>query len=298
MDIVPFQGQQSNQALSTLASFITPELIKSAARAAAQIHRNLPDIKKERNQAKSSFERKMNAGKPKNGQATGGSIVDVSRAGSNGPIAQRSLTSSYPMGRGVSGGSSQRRGGRGRQGSGRPGKQLTNKWDLRLNGLLPITNQLLNTSAGQFVQAVNQTLFAATPQYSSVLTQTGSIAGFFREYRIKRVELNFVPRVASTATGSIGVCFDRDPRAGTLISMSQVVRKNPYFEVDLKQPGSFVWTPQDEEDRRWRYTIDGGRPQESLSFGSILWYSQNDLALGAFIGDFEVTVDFEFAALY
>lgn len=298
MDIVPVQGQTSNQLLSTVAEYITPELVKSAYKAALRIHRNLPDIKKERNQARNSFERKMNMPKNKNGQATGGALVDVSYAGSGGAMPQRSITSSYPMGRGAPGGRSQRRGRGGRKGNNGPSRSLASKWDLRLNGLLPISNNLLNASSGQFVQAVNQTLFAATPQYSSVLTQTGAISGFFREFRIKRVELNFVPRVASTSTGSIGVCFDRDPRAGTVVSMSQIVRKNPYFEVDLKQPGSFVWTPQDEEDRRWRYTIDGGRPQESLSFGSILWFSQNDLANGAFIGDFEVTVDFEFAVLY
>lgn len=263
------------------------ELVKVAK----YIYKNLPDTRKERNQARSEFERKLMGPKSQaknkgNSQKEGNAIQDVSRAsGSSKAMVQRSLTSSYAMGKGGGGGK-------------RNKQAATQRWKISFNGLLALSNNGAATSAGQFVQAINQSLFAGAPTLGTVTTQAAALAGIFREYRITKVRVNFVPRVATTVTGSIGVCFDRDPRAGTTTSMGVIVRKNPYFEVDLKQPGYFEWTPVDEEDRRWRYTVDGARPQENLSFGSIIWYSQNSLALGDFVGDLAVDIDYEFAVTY
>lgn len=286
MSIVPAISQLA--AISSVPS--TAQVLKAAiqlAQAADRVYSSLPafPVKKDKNLAKSTIERKMAPKNNKKGQANTTTknirraVVDESFAGSSGSMAQRSLTSGYAMGRSNRG----------------PARK---SWGIRFNGLQSINNGSTNESAGQLVAAVNQTLFPTAVSLGDVVTQSAALGGIFREFRIKRIEANYVPRVGSQTQGSIGFCFDRDPRAGAVSTMSSVIRKTPYFEVDIKQPGSFVWLPIDEEDKRWRYTSDSGRPQESLSFGSILWFSRNEMPLGWQVGDLEITVDFEFAVTY
>lgn len=254
-------------------------------------------IVKSNQKSQTTLERKM---APKNSAVTGNKglrpqLGDTSRATSGGGMQQRSHTSSREI--------SISNGGKNKNNKNRNRSRIarspyTDSWTIQFRGVMGVINNAVNVSSGQMVGAINQSLFAGAQTFGTIIPQSLALGTMFREFRVKKIGIDFIPRVGSTSTGSIGVCWDRDPRAGTVTSITTIVRKNPFFEVDIKQPGDCTWLPTDEEDRRWRYSVDGSRPQENLSIGSLLWYSQNDLALNAYVGDLFLDVVFDFAVPY
>lgn len=297
MSIVPNAGYGQ---LTTLAS---PEVLRAAAqfgRLAANLYNNLPNIKKEKNQFRSGFERKMGSVSTVSGSKNvRNKLVDVSNASSNGPQAQRSFSGSYALGVSNNGGK-KGKGGSGGKGGGRkmsvPRSPYMDKIAVCFRASITINNTGLNVSN------VNVTLGHSTPlgiaQLNTYVTQMTALATIFREFRIRRMELSFVPRLGSTAAGVFSACIDRDCRAGLVSGTSTIIRKDPFLECDIKQSANLTWRPTDEEDHRWRYTQDASRPQEFQSQGMLLWYSANDQASGATIGELFADIWYEYAIPY
>jgi len=133
---------------------------------------------------------------------------------------------------------------------------------------------------------------------SLFVTQWAALTNLYREFRITKITVDWVPRVGSTAAGEVAVAIDRDPRSG-LAPQGTVIKRNPFFQTDIKNPACLEWTPIDSKDSEWRYTLlstlGGTRPEENLSFGALLIASNNDLPNGAIIGDLFLNVWAEFA---
>lgn len=266
------------------------ELGRAAADLARRIRTNLPEIKKEKNQARSTFERKM---APKqsntitnNNRDVSKQLVDSAVAGSTRGQRNRSMTSSRMVS--VNSGSKRNK-------SRVQKSPYMDKIAVCFRG----TQSIVNTGVG--VAGIQTSLGISTgvgtTQLNDIITQLTSLAGIYREFRCTKLNIDFVPRVASTVTGGFALCVDRDCRAGTVAAYNTVIRKDPFFEVDLKQAGSLTWLPQDSEDRRFRYTINAGgaRPLEFLSHGVVLGFSDNDQAAGVNVGELFYDGWFEFA---
>lgn len=261
-----------------------PQVLLDVFRAAANIYSNLPDTRKEKNLVRSSFERKINM--PRKNNVVGGrpgklaGVVDMSVAGSSSST-QRSITSSRPLG------ISNKRNKKERIGR--------SPYLDRVAVCFRSNTQLVNTALNAWGYGTAIAINSAATNLSVVMPQLVALGGIYREWRCLRLDCSFIPRVGSNAAGVIAVGVDRDPRAGTPSNTATVVRKDPFFEVDIKQPGMLTWTPLVEDDRRWRYVLDASRPLEFLSHGTVVGWSNNDQALAAIIGELFFNGWFEFA---
>lgn len=264
------------------------KLASAAYNTARSVYSYLPDTKKDRAQARAEFdqfERKManKNTKRKSGVITSvpnvmRSVTDVSKSQSGGAARQRSNTSSRVIA--YSGQGS-------RVPKGLPG--YMDKLRVCFRASTPIINNALNASALAYTIGVD----SAGTDISSFMTQLTAMQGLFREFRCLKLNVDFVPRLGSIASGVVATCVDRDPRAAPIVT-SGVIRKDPFFECDVKQPASLSWIPIDVEDRRFRYTTDAGRPLEFLSHGVLLVASNNDQPLGGNIGELFIDGWFEF----
>lgn len=270
------------------------EGLKQVVRVAQRLYSSLPDSRKEKNQARSTFERKLNM-PPKNNGTIGGmknvsrAVVDSTVVGSTGGQKNRSMTSSYAIG------ASNGKRGKGQQKSKVPRSPYLDSISVCFRGSLSLTN----SAAGVYSAAIP--LAIDTPvasDLSAFIPQLTALGGVFREFRFKRLDVDFVPRLGSTSSGVLAVCVDRDPRAGAVATTNAIIRKDPFFEVDIKQAGSLTWKPIDAEDKRWRYTVDGTRPVEFLSQGTIIIYSLNGEAVTVNVGELFLNVWAEFAIPY
>lgn len=284
--IVPNNNQNS---LINAVGSLGPAGILQLVRTAKEVYRNLPDTRKERNQARSAFERKLNMPNKKNNVIAGSrqaskSVVDFSSTSSNGKMAQRSMTGSRQLGSGGSG-----------KGKTRKEKLYRSPYLDKIAVCFRAAQQLNNTALNAYGLALVLGIDSAGVDISTVMTQLTALGGIFREFRLMKLEIDFIPRVGSTAAGVIAVAVDRDPRTGSPSTSAEVIRRDPFFEVDIKQPGSLTWYPVTDDDKRWRYTLDATRPIEFLSHGSVIAYSSNDLALAANIGELFYNGWFEFA---
>jgi hypothetical protein len=260
------------------------DLGRSAARFANQIRDSLPDIKKEKNQARSTFERKM---APKNAKTTvtgnqtaQRALVDVSRSQSGAPQKQRSNTGSRMIGLSTN--------GKQKIPKGLPG--YLDRIRVCFRASTPLVNNFLNQASYSYAIAVD----SAGTDLSAIMPQLIAMQTLYREFKCLKLAIDFVPRVGSTVAGIVAGCVDRDPRASTATT-STIIRKDPFFECDVKQPGSLIWLPVDNEDKRYRYTVDATRPLEFLSHGVILVTCTNDQALAATVGELFIDGWFEFA---
>jgi len=266
------------------------ELGRAAARLADRIQKNIPNIKKEKNQARSTFERKM---APKNTVTSNKNVskqlVDNGVAGSTRGQTNRSMTGSRQI--------SLSNGGK-RSKSKVPRSPYLDKISVCFRGTQSVVNTGANAAGIQVMLGISTGV--GTTQLNTILPQLTALKGIFREWRLVKLDVDFVPRVASTVTGGLALCLDRDTRAGTVSDYNTIIRKDPFFEIDLKQSGSLEWKPLCEEDRRWRFTDTGGggRPIEFLSHGVVLGYSANDQAIGVNIGEIFYNGWFEFAIPY
>lgn len=256
-------------------------------KAAKDVYALLPDTRKERNLARSTFERKLNMPKSANNTVTSNRspkkfLVDNTNAAQKS-IQQRSMTASRQLG--IS--SSKKR---------VPKMSMSRSPYLdKIQVCFRASAALNNTALNAWGYGTVLAVASAGTDISVAMTQLTALGALFREFRCLRLDIDFVPRVGSTAAGVIAVAVDRDPRTGTPGGISDVIRRDPFFEVDIKQPGNLTWQPITEDDRRWRYTNDASRPIEFLSHGTIVGWSVNDQALAALIGELFYNGWFEFA---
>lgn len=282
----------SNQRFSATDLIVAVDGLKQAISSARRIYSSLPDIKKEKNLARSTFERKFNMPQKK---GTQGNMRNINNALVDGVVVSstpgqknRSQTSSYALG--ISNG-----GRRGNPGQKRKSNVPRSPYLDSISVCFRGNTQLLNGGAGFGLAVPMAVDTPSITDLSSYVPQLTAMGGVFREFRITRLDIDFIPRLGSTSAGVIAVCVDRDPRAGTVVSTAAIIRKDPYLEVDIKQAGSLTWRPIDIEDKRWRYTTDGSRPIEFLSQGTIIVYSSNQEAAGVNIGELFFNVWVEFA---
>jgi len=218
------------------------------------------------------------------------SVRDVNNASST-PNIVRSPNAAYPIG--YSGKSSKRNR---RSRNSRVPRGISDYVDVvptcfRASALI-INNAANSTAlAIQLAASTSYTTTSFSFPISAIVAQWNSLANLYREFRIKKITVDWVPRVGSTSAGDCAACIDRDPRAGTT-TQSSIVRKNPFFQTDYKLPACLEWTPVDSRDREWRYTVPGTptRPEETLSFGALLFTSTNDQAINAPIGDLFINI--------
>jgi hypothetical protein len=283
------QPHNLGNALLNLASSArtAAELGNAAAQIAKRIRNNLPDIKKEKNLARTTFERKINMpAKSTRSTVTGNqtanrALVDVSRSQSGAPQMQRSSTGSRQIGLSTNGNKT-------RVPKGLPG--YLDRIRVCFRASTPLINNFLNQASYSYAISVD----SPGTDLSSIMPQLIAMQALYREFKCLKLAVDFVPRVGSTVAGIVAGCVDRDPRASTA-STSTIIRKDPFFESDLKQPGSLTWMPVDNEDKRYRYTVDAARPLEFLSHGVLLVTSNNDQALAATVGELFIDGWFEFA---
>jgi len=226
---------------------------------------------------------------------TADSVRDYSGSSST-PVVVRSASGSYPMGYN----GAPRRGTR-RARRGRIPRPLVSAYADKITtcfrGSPALSNQAANAASYAIPLAVSTTSLVTPSVFplSNFITQWTSLASIYREFRVTKLTVDWVPRVGSTAAGEVSCCVDRDPRTGTTL-LANIVRRNPFFQTDIKLPACLEWKPVDSRDREWRYTAaTASRPEESLSFGVLLLASNNDLPINAIVGDLFVNVWAEFA---
>ncbi len=221
------------------------------------------------------------------------SVVDYSGSSST-PVVVRSSSAAYPVGYNGA------RPGRGRRSRvsriPRGVSSYVDKISTCFRCSPIIANTALNTASYAYsLGVVSNFVGVGLGPISAFLTQWTALSNLYREFRITKITVDWVPRVGSTAAGEVAVAIDRDPRAG-LTNQATIVRRNPFFQTDIKVPACLEWTPVDSKDREWRYTNNTGpRPEEVISFGVLLLASNNDLANAAGIGDLFINAWAEFA---
>lgn len=226
----------------------------------------------------------------------GNTVVDYSGSSST-PVVTRSASASYPIGYN---GAPTRRGRRSRRLRVPRGlSSYVDKIQTCFRASPALANTALNGAGYAYSLAVatNNSGIGLGP-LSLFVTQWTALASIYREFRINRICVDWVPRVGSTTAGEVSCAIDRDPRTG-ITGIQAIVRRNPFFQTDIKLPAALEWKPVDSKDTEWRYTalagLGGSRPEETLSFGVLLLSSNNDLANGATIGDLFINVWAEFA---
>jgi len=223
------------------------------------------------------------------------SVVDYSGSSSS-PVLARSSSAAYPIGYN---GAPARRGRRAARRQRVP-RNLSSYAD-KISTCFRASPALTNTSADSAGYAYS---LGVVSNFSGIgrgpislfLTQWSALAALYREFRITKITIDFVPRVASTVSGEVAVAIDRDPQAG-LAGQQVLVRRNPFFQTDLKVPACLEWTPIDSKDREWRYTTLGtSRSEEFVSFGALLVATNNSgLVQGSIFGDLFINAWAEFA---
>lgn len=284
-------GFPVSQALTPVGISQAAKTLVDAIGIARNVYRNLPDIKKEKNLARSTFERKINMPQKKNGRGSGKtvtsnqsvnrSLIDVSRTQTGAAQRQRSTTGSRVMSYDNQNARIPR---------GLPG--YLDKIRVCFRASTPLVNN--NIAGGSASYAYALAVQSAATDVSEFMPQLLAMQSLFREFRFLKVKADFVPRLGSTSAGIVACCVDRDPRA-VQATTSTIIRKDPFFECDIKQPGSLTWVPVDDEDRRFRYCYDATRPIEFLSHGMLLITSSNDLANLAVVGELFMDVWIEYA---
>lgn len=225
---------------------------------------------------------------------TADGVRDYSGSSST-PVVVRSNTAAYPIGfnRGTrsSGGRKSRR-----QRVPRGISSYVDKITTCFRASPAISNTLANQ--GTYALAIGVTSNFTGVQLgpiSQYLTQWVALGNLYREFRLVKLTVDFVPRVASTVSGEIAIAIDRDPQAG-LSTQAVVVRRNPFLQTDLKVPACLEWTPVDAKDKEWKYTsIGAARSEEFLSFGKLLIATNNSLAVAEIVGDLFINAWAEFA---
>lgn len=226
------------------------------------------------------------------------SVLDYSGSSST-PTYVRSNSAAYPVG--YNGEPTRRKRGM-RRGSRVP-RNVVSSYSDKITTCFraspAITNTILNGAGYAYSLGVQSNFLAAGQgPISAFLTQWSALGALYREFRLLKLTIDWVPRVGSTSAGEVAIAIDRDPRAG-LASQAVIVRRNPFLQTDIKVPAALEWTPTDSKDREWRYcfntTVVNTRPEEHLSFGVLLIASNNDLANGAIIGDLFINAWAEFA---
>lgn len=151
--------------------------------------------------------------------------------------------------------------------------------------------ELVNTNTGGLDSGYSYLLGTNPSVYylgNTWAPQLGTLAGIYREFRIKKMRISYVPRNAYTTVGSVAVGIDDDTRAsvpatGTAgfgkTNIAQISKLPNYLLTDIKEPAQFVWVPKGVEGQRWRYTKEiGVRPIEFTSQGSLMVGSNNNIA--------------------
>lgn len=304
MSIVPYSAPTLASAIIPAISnfLLEPKVVKAIAREAGKFITN-NSARDPSGAIMSRATTKMGMGKAgfplpqKNTKMlSNNSVVDYSGSSSS-PVYVRSASAAYPVG--------YNRGAPGRKRNSRQQRvprgitSYADKIKTCFRASPAITNTSVNTATYAYSLACNSNNFGTgVGAISAFLTQWTSLAGLYREFRITKITIDWVPRVGSTAAGEVAIAVDRDPRSG-LSTQAVVVRRNPFFQTDIKVPACLEWTPVDSKDREWKYTalvgLGGARPEENVSCGVLLISSNNDLASGAVIGDLFINAWAEFA---
>lgn len=173
---------------------------------------------------------------------------------------------------------------------------------VRGSNILTLTN---DTSAGVSAFSVRLALDSTDMVNLAYLnTRLSNMRGMYRHWRLLSLKVSFVPVVADTHSGVMGWGFDADPYAALPTTISQVYNKEISVVGHIRSPTSITWKPYSARDREERYcqmasagTPVNVRPWDSCSFGTLMGYTTNSLALASQVGyikyDYVISFDEE-----
>lgn len=121
------------------------------------------------------------------------------------------------------------------------------------------------------------------------------LAGLYREFRIFRVSVQFVPYVSTTNSGTVAIGVDPDPSVGLPTSLGAPARHKASVITDLTEKAIVTYNPAMDGKTGNRFTFQAtNRSDDEYSFGTVELFSNNSLANAASIGYVVFTVDVAF----
>lgn len=116
----------------------------------------------------------------------------------------------------------------------------------------------------------------------SVMPRFYTMSQLYRQFRINRLVVKFVPNQPFTSGGSVGMGVDTSAVAGFPGGFGQIVHHNPSFLCDVKSAAQLTYIPSKKDPR---YTLlASGTTEDELSYGQVQLYSSNTLPAGAPVG--------------
>lgn len=165
-----------------------------------------------------------------------------------------------------------------------------------LTGVINSGNTGTGILAGAISLAINSALSGAVTLGSMFGTNLTNWATMYRQFRILRMRVTFVTGCPNTISGTYGAGIDADPQAGSAANYQSVVRHTPHFITPVFANAGFTWTPTSQRDKEDKFTLLGGRTDESeQSFGVLQSYSANSGTTGQVLGVIQIEATFRFS---
>lgn len=130
----------------------------------------------------------------------------------------------------------------------------------------------MNTSGS--ASALGSVLGNAAQAYSSM----------YRQFRLQKLTVQFIPSVPNTAGGQVGLGVDSDPLAGSPNNFGNVIRHKASCFTPIFQESMLVWTPSNSREREDKHCLPLTHTEDMLSPGVLQIFSQNTIAASGNLG--------------
>lgn len=130
---------------------------------------------------------------------------------------------------------------------------------------------------------------------SSWMPRAATVSTIYRQLRLNRLTVQFVPYASTSNSGAVAIGVDPDPSVVAPTTVGGVLRHKSSTLCDLTMKGQITYMPMQDSKKDPRYTLyQTGRTDDEMAFGVLQLYGQNTMASGGIIGYLAVTADITF----
>lgn len=176
------------------------------------------------------------------------------------------------------------------------GSGLGNSVTTHLRGLISLANTSAYTGAFAWTLGCNPSSQTTISAIGASIFGNNMVAfsGMYREFRISKLAVRFMPSANNTAGGQISMGVDPEVLVGVPGNHGAIIRHRFNTFDAIWNDTSFAWLPTTTRDREEKFTTTAAHGEEEMSFGVLQVYSQNTLSSGASIGSILLDLDVTF----
>lgn len=181
------------------------------------------------------------------------------------------------------------------------GKSEKSAFTYNGSAVVTITNGL---TAGQMSAFYNLALDSQDNVWtlSTFSTRLGQLRSMYRHFRLLKLKVTWVPTQPNTAGGCVALAFDADTNVPAVTDPGLVYQREVATLAHICTATEINWRAFSAKDREERYCTvlnrtNATRPNEELSYGTLLVAGTNTLAANTAVGmlklDFSIAFDEE-----